>query len=281
MPGPSLTAAQVTAAFGAKSAAHLGSGTYGETWHVDGIEIDGNTTVSAVKFLRPEHFRAHLVAREVEGLMAFDDEHVVKLHAVTEREIDGESHTALLCEYIAGGDVNSNLALGRPSQKKTIGFAAELLTAVALLHASERMHRDLKPENIILRDGNWLRPVLIDFGLSKSVTDVTRTLYPQRVGSLRYMAPQQLAGQKPRNASDLWACGVILFEVIAGRHPFIDDFAGLTEDDVADQVAGPPASLPDGTHPILVEIVERLLAEEPYARGTAERASTDLRKALK
>ncbi|WP_223692190.1 serine/threonine-protein kinase [Leifsonia poae] len=280
MAAPTLSAEHVAAAFDAPTAAYLGSGTFGETWKVE-CELDGERAEYAVKLLRPEYFRVHLVAREVNGLLEFDDPGIVKLHSVREVEIAGTAHTALLCEYIAGGDVITNLRSHAPSHSEAIAFARSLMAAVAVVHGADRVHRDLKLENIILRDGDWAHPVLIDFGLSKGAGDATQTLYPSLVGSRPFMSPEQLAGERARKQSDLWACGVIIYFVLAMRHPFIDDFRGLSEDDIADLVAGPPRPLPDETPSALADVVLRLLSEEPFARGTAKRAAKDIRKASK
>lgn len=280
MAAPTLSAEDVAEAFDAPTAVYLGSGTFGETWKVE-CELEGERADFAVKLLRPEYFRAHLVAREVNGLREFDDPGIVKLRTVREVEIGETVHTALLCEYIAGGDVSANLRSRVPSHAEVVAFARALMAAVAVVHGADRVHRDLKLENIILRDGDWARPVLIDFGLSKGAGDATQTAYPALVGSRPFMSPEQLAGERARKQSDLWACGVIIYFVLAMRHPFIDDFRGLSEDDIADLVAGPPRPLPKESPAALADVVYRLLSEEPFARGTAKRAAKDIRKALK
>ncbi|GAA4481314.1 serine/threonine-protein kinase [Microbacterium panaciterrae] len=275
------TAQAVRAAFDAATVEHLGSGTFGDTWKVDAVEVAGTSITCAVKLLRPEYFRAHLVEREVGGLREFDDPRIVKLHDVREISINDVTHTALICEYIPGGDVHANLSANMPTQDEVLTFAVGLLGAVSMLHKVDRVHRDLKLANVILRNGDWANPVLIDFGLSKGAGDATVTLYPSRIGSLPFMSPEQLAGEKARKASDLWACGVILYMALTQRHPYVDDFRGLSEDDIADLVSGPPRPLPSDTIPVLAAITTRLLSEEPFERGTASRAFKDLRKAAK
>ena len=271
----------VRAAFGAVSVSHLGSGTFGETWKVESLDSNGKLGVVAVKLLRVETHRPHLVKREVEGLQSFDDRRVVRLLDVREIDVSGESKTALICEYVPGGDVSSNLRQGRPSSAEVTEFAIQVLTAIRAVHDVERLHRDLKMENIILRDGAWGSPVLIDFGLSKAATDSTFTRYPQLVGSLPYMSPEQLRGERARKASDLWAIGILLYAVISTKHPFVDNFNMLSEDEVLDLVVGAPRPLPDGVPPSLASVITRLLSVEPYERGSARRALKELRKAIK
>lgn len=279
---PSLAADDVRAAFDAAEVKFLGKGTFGETWRIDSVEVAGEATVSAVKFLDPKNFNAGLVQREIDGLTVVHSRRFARLHEVRDVDVSGVVHTTLVCEYLPGGDVAWNLdEFGLPSQKDVLAFAVELLHGVKQLHEVDRVHRDLKPANIILRDGRWDTPVLIDMGLSKGASDLTMTVYPQRVGSLIYMAPEQLRGERARKSSDLWACGIILFTLLTGRHPYVTSFAEKTEDDVAEEITGPPAPLPPHVDPGLREVILRLLSEDAFERGSAKRALKDLRKAMK
>jgi serine/threonine protein kinase len=269
----------VAGAFSAISAHLLGTGTYGETWCVQGL--DGRADEFAVKLLRPEFFNPARVQREIEGLQRFDHPGIVRLIEVRTVVIGGESRTALVCEYIQGGSVQDALSLGTlPSKKDAKKFARGLLEAVAELHGAETIHRDIKPANIMLRDGDWAQPVLIDFGLARSLSDKTFTRYPAKVGSLLWMSPEQLSAERARKASDIWACGIVLQQVLTGNHPFVDmtDLAGLDEDELYDLFTVPPKPLPDTAPRSLSKLVGRFLTAEPlYARGTARRAIADLK----
>lgn len=282
MAKPSLAAEDVRAAFDATDVTFLGKGTFGETWRIDAVDVAGEPTVCAVKFLDPKNFNAGLVQREIDGLTVVHGKRFARLHEVREVAVAGIVHTTLVCEYLPGGDVAANVAeYGLPTQKEVLEFAAELLHGVKQLHDAERVHRDLKPANIILRDGRWDTPVLIDMGLSKGATDATMTAYPQRVGSLIYMAPEQLRGERARKTSDLWACGIILFTLLTGQHPYVTTFNGKTEDDIAEEITGPPAPLPTHVDPGLRKVILRLLSEDAFERGSAKRDLKDLRKAMK
>jgi len=278
MPEPTLAADAVRTAFSATEARFLGKGTFGETWRVD--SIDGRDAVCAVKLLDPKNFHPGLVQREVDGLSGVRSKRIMQLHDVRTVDVDRVRYTALVCEYLPGGDVQDNVSeFGLPSQGELLAFAVELLHAVKQLHDVDRVHRDLKPENIMLRGGRWDRPVLIDLGLSKGATDTTMTRYPSRVGSLLFMSPEQLRGERARKTSDLWACGVILFWALTGQHPYVTSTAGKTEDDIAEEITGPPGALPAHTPPALKAVILRLLSEDAFARSTAKRALKTLREA--
>jgi serine/threonine protein kinase len=278
--GDSLSADYVSEAFSAAEVSFLGEGTFGETWKVCGITADDITGDFAVKILRPRTFDARLLEREVQGLARITSSGIVRLHEVREVKFTGGMRICLVCELVPGGDVaiNSRHALPQPSQVAEFGF--RLLSSVAKLHAVEVIHRDIKAENIILRHANWADPVLIDFGLSKGLGDQTHTVYPARVGTYTYMSPEQLRGERARKASDLWACGIVLYQLLANRHPYFESFQGLHVEDLADLVDGPPPALPEPTLPDLEEMVVRLLSQDAYKRGSAYRAASDLREMM-
>lgn len=273
----SLTPDEIALAMDCAPPSFLGSGTYGETWLLTEFDVDGAIGSYALKALHPQLYNAALVDRETAGLRRFDSDGIVHLHDVREVAFESGARTVLLCEYIEGGSVTAALqARGLPTLEETIGFARALLAIVEDLHEQDQIHRDIKPDNVILRGGDWARPVLIDFGLSRGLSDDTLTAYPALVGTVTYMSPEQLRGEKARKASDIWACGVLLYQLISGRHPYIDDLAGLMIDDLIDLVVGPPRALPDGVPLELDELVTRMLSDHEYQRGSARRSAADL-----
>jgi eukaryotic-like serine/threonine-protein kinase len=272
---PSIDGSELAPALGASGAEFIGMGTYGETWRVD--DIDGVPGRWAVKVLKPELFNPRTATREIEGLLRFDSPGIVKLFGVRQADLDGRPHVALICEYIEGGDVLARLrADGSPSSNAARKFAHRLLSAVAELHSAETVHRDIKPQNILLRDGRWSHPVLIDFGLARTLTEQTMTIYPKAVGSYLYMSPEQLRGEKARKAADLWACGVVLYVILTGTHPYGLGARQLSEEELIATVVGAPRPLPADIPSDLADVTLRLLSETPYRRGTAIRAAADL-----
>lgn len=267
----------LVSALGATSAHYLGKGSYGETWCVVGIpEYPARC---AVKVLHPGGFNSKRLEREIESLRRFDSPGIVKLYGVEQIALSDGARTALICEQIDGGEAKERVATtGLPKATTVRRFAIGLLEAVRDLHEADTWHRDIKPANILLRDGQWKSPVLIDFGLARAATDLTMTAYPQQIGTLLYMSPEALRGEPARKLADLWSCGVVLYELLAGRHPFISDFVGLLPDDIVDLVVGDPFALPDDIPDGLREVVLRLLSQTPHTRGTASRALDDLRK---
>lgn len=275
----SLSAEEVAGAFECEAAVFLGSGTFGETWQICATEVNGIINDYAVKILHPEHFNLRLVNRETEGLRRFDSDDIVRLLDVREVVFATEKRTVLVCEHIDGGSVGQNLAAnGLPTIDQTVTFALGLMSTIDQLHSLDVIHRDIKPDNIILRGGDWARPVLIDFGLSRGLTDETFTAYPARVGTVAYMSPEQLRGEKARKASDIWACGVLIYKLLTGNHPYIVTTDGLHIDDLADLVVGDPRPMPEGVPSELESLVNRMLSDHEYQRGSSRRTLSDLEK---
>lgn len=197
---------------------HLGTGSFGETWHVR--HADG--TESAAKIIYGDQFSQERLDRETEGLRRIDDPRVVRLLEHSDVEIAGVTRPVLRFEYIGGGDVQHAITSGRtPSDTETTALLRGLLEAVHVLHQHNLVHRDIKPANIALRGGQWEHPVLLDFGLAKPLDWTSMTSYPNWMGTPAYMSPEQFEGVRARHATDLWATGLVVAEAATGRQPLL------------------------------------------------------------
>ncbi|MDO4099201.1 serine/threonine-protein kinase [Clavibacter michiganensis] len=281
MPDPTpLSSEAVAAALNGQNATLLGQGTFGETWRVELVEVDGEPQTVAAKFLKPAHYNVTLAQRETAWLSRMSTHGVVRLFSVVEVDINGVQYTVLLCEYIHGGSVEDAITRAYPSHSEIMDFAAGLLECVEHVHSVNAVHRDIKPANIMLRDGDWSQPVLIDFGLAKGTGDATITQYPQPVGTIAWMAPEQLRGQEARKAADIWACGVILYQLFtAGAYPFFNpaELQGVGREEIAELVEGPPVPLPDEVSPEMRLLIAKFLSQQGWRRGSASRAAKDLK----
>jgi serine/threonine protein kinase len=191
-----------------------------------------------VKLLHP-----HLVPNETarrrlaeEGRMAASLSHpaIVKVYEV---QAEGET-PALVMELIEGESVNLRLARDGPlAPTAAASIGADVADALAEAHRHGIIHRDVKPSNILIdRDG---RAHLADFEIAHSLAPAAErlTLTGTVVGTLAYLSPEQLAGDKVRPRSDLYGLGVVLFEMLTGRPPFVAaSLLSLAEE----QLAGPP-----------------------------------------
>ncbi len=156
--------------------------------------------------------------------------------------------------------------------------ALQVCEGLAHVHGRGLVHRDLKPSNIMVDDLRRVR--LMDFGLVKLASDAASlTQHGKVVGTYRYMAPEQARGEPVDHRADLYSLGVILFELLCGRPPFM---ARLAPDLWEEIISLPPPAvlaLNPGAPPRLAQLAARLLAKDPRERfQTAAEVAAELRR---
>jgi serine/threonine protein kinase len=149
------------------------------------------------------------------------------------------------------------------STERAIVVVQGVLAGLAALHAAGLLHRDVKPANVLLRAGG--AAVLADLGLSVEAEAARASLTPWNavVGTAEYLAPERIAGAPADVRSDLYAVGVMLYELLAGRAPFVGRRASAV---MRAQRIAPPPRLADAVPPPLAAFVERALRKQPEAR---------------
>ncbi len=235
----------------------------------------------ALKLLREarDDDPAHLARFRREAAAAARCQHpnLVQIHDFDEH--DGEFYLAL--EYVAGGHLGRTLA-GRPQPPRQAAELVETLArAIDHAHAQGVVHRDLKPANVLLApDG---QPKVTDFGLAKLADSSAQTEVGTLVGTLAYMAPEQVrAGSGeigPR--TDIHALGTILYEALTGRPPYRAETSQQILHAILSEDVVPPSTRQPGIPRDLEAICVRCLEKEPARRyATAADLAEDLRRFL-
>jgi serine/threonine protein kinase len=170
----------------------------------------------------------------------------------------------LVLELIPGETLGAAIKHERFEIARAIDVARQLLLALSHAHGLGVIHRDVKPENIILRDGK--RPVLIDFGLASLSDEAALTAKGMCVGSPSYLAPERLLGRPHDARTDVYAIGVILYEMIAGTKPFAGDNPQHTMTLALNRPPRPLRAVRRGISPELDRIITRALAKDPARR---------------
>lgn len=256
MPGPRLDQGAVEETFG-EHAVFLGGGSFGDTWCVGS---------RAEKILCGEPVDDARFGREVEALGRLNHPRVVRLHEVRSVVIAGTTYRSMSFDYVAGVDVAEALADDRVADVEEVEpLLVGLLEAVEAMHAVRVLHRDIKPANVILRAGIWADPVLCDLGLARLADVSSITMYPAQVGTIPYMAPEQLEGRRATKGGDLWSVGVLVRETITGRHPFFKPGEQLD----GSRFDTGPVGLPDDLDPHLRRVLDDLTSVQRHRRGTA------------
>jgi len=218
--------------------------------------------------------------REAMAVAALDHPYICKIFEISEH---GDA-LFLVMEYIPGETLDRRLRDGRLPLSDALHIAGEIAEALQEAHAGRLLHRDLKPANIMLSQQGHVK--VMDFGLAKRVEDrpspdqATReiataqlTVHGTIVGTPDYMSPEQVKGVALDSRSDLFSLGVILAEMVSGRHPFRQASMGET---LAAVLREPPhlgGDIPHG----LTALLRRLLAKNPEDRcASAARVRADL-----
>jgi len=177
------------------------------------------------------------------------------------RARDQSQPTAYLAmELVEGPTLREAMSAGPWEPGRAAAVVASLARGLAAVHATGVVHRDVKPENVQMsRRG----PVLMDFGAAGRV-DETRTVRDV-LGTLGYLPVEQARGEAPTPASDVYALGVVLFELLAGRRPFMGADVVSLVDQMLSQEVPTIEGVPDG----LMAVVRHALQREPPKRPTA------------
>jgi serine/threonine-protein kinase len=236
-----------------------GSGGSAQVWRA--IDVASGDEV-AVKRLHPIVFadaaaRARL-RREFAALRVLDEPHVVR---VRDLQIDG-TEAALILDFVAGPSLADRLATGPPFRAaEAISITFDVAAALTAAHAAGIVHRDVTPANVLLDPADGAR--LTDFGIALGAgageTNVTAT--GQVMGTLRYLAPEQLRGAAATPASDLHGLAAVTYEMLAGRPAY----AAATPVALAEEHDRGPAPIA-GVPPRLDALVRRAMATDPADR---------------
>lgn len=231
----------------------------GEVYRADDLTL-GQTV--AMKFLPEEATRDEgLLERfrnEVRTARKVSHPNVCRVYDVG--EVDGQ--TFFTMEYVDGEDLASLLRrIGRLPPDKAVEISRQLCAGLAAAHAKGVLHRDLKPANIML-DGRG-QVVITDFGLAGLADDIRG---PEvRSGTPAYMSPEQIAGTEVTMRSDVYALGLVLYEVFTGKRAFAEKTAGVLHGH-ADRTPSRPSSVVKDLDPIVEKVILRCLEVDAAAR---------------
>ncbi len=255
----------------------IGVGGMGEVYLAHDPYLDRRV---AIKLL-PPHLAADVVARErlrreALAAAALDHPFICKVFEVSEQS----SAVFLVMEYVRGETLHAHIRTGRLPMSEALRIAGEIAEAIEEAHSNNVIHRDLKPANIMVTGQGHVK--VMDFGLAKrtrpsetgetcAIDQTPLTGRGTSVGTPNYMSPEQLTGAPVDQRSDLFSFGIVLCELLVGRHPFqrkstLETMAAILRDtpDLTSP-AGSPAS------PGLMVLIRRLLAKPPEERYASMR----------
>jgi eukaryotic-like serine/threonine-protein kinase len=255
----------------------LGSGGMGEVWRARDTRTGREVAIKVISSQAAGD--PDLLARflsEAKATSALRHPNILEVLEVGDRPAP-----YIVMEYVDGGTVRSLLNDGRLPVAQAVDIARQAAEGVASAHAAGIVHRDLKPENLMITSAGVVK--ILDFGLAKSMRPEDaagggRTATGMIIGTAAYVSPEQLRGAKATERSDVFALGLVLFEMTTGENPFqrnnpVDMFGAILRDDPAPLTDRAPDAPPE-----LSRVLGRALAKKPEDRyPTAAELAEDLR----
>ena len=193
----------------------LGEGGMGIVYKAHDDRLD---RIVALKFL-PKGLEAHEQERarflqEAKAASALNHPHICAIHALGEHE----NQEFIDMEFVDGVTLREKVGSGQPPVSEVISYAIQTGEALEEAHSKGIVHRDVKPENIMVNSKNQIK--VMDFGLAKLKGSLKLTRTSSTVGTLAYMAPEQLQGGEVDARSDIFSFGIVLYEMLSGHPPF-------------------------------------------------------------
>lgn len=203
----------------------LGEGGMGVVYRAEDTHLHCSR---ALKFLpttvtpdSPDHVR---LVNEARALAALEHNNICPVQEIGEHN----GQTFIVMSYLEGRTLKDRMAEGPIPLDEALEISRQIATGLGAAHAKGIIHRDVKPDNVMLIENGGdtqggLRAVLMDFGIAKNIDTTLVTRTGTVMGTAAYMSPEQAQGEKVESASDVWAVGVLLYEMLTGIRPFKGD----------------------------------------------------------
>jgi len=218
----------------------------------------------ALKFLPPMFSRDEDAKKrfvhEARAVSALDHPNVAVVHEIGGTDTD---QPFIVMAYYNGQTLEDIIADGPISLDDAVDHALSIARGLGAAHAKGIIHRDIKPGNVMVTESGLVK--ILDFGLAK-VQDVTMTLGAKSLGTLAYMSPEQAQGTPVDARTDLWALGVVFYEMLCGKRPFDGPYDAAILYAAAHEAHESVANRRTDTPDHVAAIVDKLLQKKPEQR---------------
>ena len=244
--------------------AALGRGGMGEVYEALDTELQRK---AAIKFLAYGRFGSTTgidrFRREAQAASSLNHPNVVTVYEVLRMGPD----MAIVMELVDGDSLRRFCAAPLPPAD-VVRLGSQIAQALQVAHAAGIVHRDIKPENLMVRRDGLVK--ILDFGLARHMAgDTHSSSLGLPVGTLRYMSPEQIRGESATPASDIFALGLVLYELSTGAHPFAAESALATTHRIAGESAAPASAVVRGFDPEVETLLIQMLQRDPGLRPAA------------
>ena len=254
--------------------ARIGEGGMGEVFRAFDTRLSRPVAIKVMRKATDDGVSIARFLREARAASALNHPNIVVIHEAGET---GEGEHFIVQELIEGRTLRSMLAPGEPpvSLATVVEVGSQTARALAAAHAAGLIHRDVKPENIMLRPDGFVK--VLDFGLARTTGTSDPEAHTTRlatgpgvmVGTPAYMAPEQATGEAIGPAIDVFALGVVLYELVAGRRPFVGATSLAVIAAIVSEQPPRPSQLNPAVPRVLDDLLLQMLEKDPGRRPTA------------
>ncbi|HUK36613.1 MAG TPA: serine/threonine-protein kinase, partial [Vicinamibacterales bacterium] len=250
----------------------LGRGGMGEVFRAFDMRLGRPVAVKLMANPAERSAAIQRFVREARAASALNHPNIVTIHDVGETD---EGHHYIVQEFIDGRTLRS-LLVDAVTTATVVDIGRQVARALSAAHAAGIVHRDVKPENIMVRGDGYVK--VLDFGLARIDTsnasdETTRTNFDTAVGTVMgttcYLSPEVVQARVAGPPADVFALGVVLYELLAGRRPFVAPTSVGVLSAILSEEPVPVSRLNPAVPVVLDELVQRMLAKDPARRPTA------------
>ncbi len=254
----------------------LGRGGMGEVWLAEDTRLKRQV---ALKLLPAEFTneaeRLRRFEQEALAISALNHPNIITIHEIGE----GDAGRFIVMELVAGQTLRA-LAAESIALDSLLQWGVQLAQALRAAHAAGITHRDIKPDNLMVREDGYVK--VLDFGLarlddSRHLVAEAHTQPGMLMGTVKYMSPEQARGEKATHATDIFALGLVFYELATGRHPFNATTLLATLQQITTEMPPPPITLNPQLPVSFDALIQRMLAKQTQARPTATEVESELR----
>jgi len=263
----------------------LGAGGMGEVYLALDTKLDRKVAIKVIRAdsIAEEHLKKRLL-REAQAAAKLDHPNICAVYEVNE----AGSLTFIVMQYIEGETLAESMSREPLSLSTALAIVEQAAEGLAEAHAHGIVHRDIKPHNIMLTQRGQLK--ILDFGLAKQMlssdpvdneasTAQLLSTPGHVLGTMPYMSPEQVQGEPLAPSSDIFSLGIVLYEMLAGKHPFKDKSAAVTMSRILFGEPMPTEQFQTQVSPELQTLLSKMLRKDKATRyQSAEDFLTDLRQ---
>jgi serine/threonine protein kinase len=263
--------------------AELGRGGMGIVYKAEDTKLDRTVAIkvlpSAALASKDDRERFY---REAKSAAALNHPHIAQVYEIDEAVPSDAPHGTepspfIAMEFIDGKPLDEEVKQAPLKLEKAVALGIQIAQALEAAHDKNIVHRDIKSANVMLTAKGQAK--VLDFGLAKTAHSTMLTRMGSTLGTVAYMSPEQARGEEVDHRTDLWALGVVLYELISGRNPFAGDYEQAVVYSILNEPPQPLTAVRTGVPMQLEWIVDKCLAKEADARyQSAKDLIVDLKK---